>query len=855
MFDKMLNKGLAVIPDTQKYLNRPYLEALLKESIQKPLVTVIAGAGYGKTQAVSALFKDYAADIIWLQISTGDNLISRVWEHFISAIPVQYKVLVEKLRVLGFPNTVADFQKFLSLLVKEMRPNKKLVIILDDFHLIRETSILQFIEKIVLECITGLTVILISRNEPSFNPGGLLSRGLLFRITEEDLRFKKHEVDAYFHMQGILLSEQAKSDIYVETKGWGMAIGLLGLSLKKGVPYVSNPLPVVGREIFQFIDREIFSLISEELQGCLIILSLFDKITIEFIQELYYQNTTLVMELLEISSFVRYDAFAGTYHIHPLFLKFLSKKQEMLEADKLEKLRIRAARWYGDNEYIIDAIMQYNKAGHYDEAISVMLAYSRRCSVETADLIIEFLRTASEELYEEKPIIGVLYAKFLLNNFRVEESYRIILKIKATYEVLPPTKENKAILGEAYIVLGLLSFITSFITRTYEFKEYFKMASECLPSGSIVVDRELHLNGGNYVCYVSHPGEGEFERVQEAMLYAMPYASKVMNGCGYGLEYLFLTEKAYFQRDLNNSEKNAQQAIHRSREKGQSDIEHMAMFYLIRIYVDAGLYSKVSELFEQLERRVEKEEYPERYRISDIAHGWFYAKVGQTSRIANWIMNSTNESIETSPITFSLDRLVRAEGYLADRKYYELLAFLEQDPDKYGTDDFLIGRIEGKVLKSIALYQTSEKEKAIIMLQDAYNLAYANLLVTPFIEHGSDMCDIIKCAMNDKNCTIPEVWLKDIYMKSSTYAKRLANVVTGYKIANRSMTQSAPELTKREIEILTELSHGLTREEIACESNLPVSTVKSILQNIYMKLGAVNSLDAVHIATLMNLII
>lgn len=854
MFDNMLNNGLAVIPDTQKYLNRPNLDALLKESIQKPLVTVIAGAGYGKTQAVSALFKNYEADIIWLQISTGDNVVSKVWEHFISSIPVQYKVLAEKLRFLEFPNTVVDFHKFLSLLVKEMKPNKKLVVIFDDFHLIREATILQFIEKIVLECITGLTVILISRKEPSFNAGGLLSKGLLFRITEENLRFKKHEMVAYFHMQDILLSEQAQSYIYEESKGWGIAIGLLGLSLKKGIPYVSNPLPVVGQEIFQFIDREIFSAISEELQECLIILALFDNITIEFIQELYFQNTVLVIELLEISSFVRYDAFTDTYQIHPLFFEFLSEKQEMLETDKIEKLRIRAARWYEDNGYIIDAMMQYNKAGHYDEAISIMLTHSRRCSVETADLIIEFLSTASKELYEEKPIIGVLYAKFLLNNFRVEESYQVLLKIKETYEVLPPTKENKAILGEAYIVLGLLSFITCFITRTYEFKQYFKLASECLPFGSIIINRELHLNGGNYVCYVSHPEEGEFERVKEAMLYAMPYASKVMNGCGHGLEYLFLTEKAYFQRDLKDSEKYAQQAIYRSREKEQFDIEHMAMFYLIRIYVDAGQYSKVSLLLEQLERRVEKEEYPERYRISDIAHGWFYAKVGQTNRITNWIMKNAKELAETSPITFSLDHLVRAECYLAEGKYYELLAFLEQHPDKYGTDDFLIGRIEGKVLKTIALYRINEKEKAIIMLQDAYNMAYANLLVTPFIERGSDMCDIIKRAMNDKNCMISEVWLKDIYMKSSTYAKRLANVVTEYKIANRSMTQSAPELTKREKEILTELCHGLTREEIACECNLQVSTVKRILQNIYMKLGAVNSLDAVHIATLMNLI-
>ncbi|MDR1571100.1 MAG: LuxR C-terminal-related transcriptional regulator [Clostridiales Family XIII bacterium] len=56
-------------------------------------------------------------------------------------------------------------------------------------------------------------------------------------------------------------------------------------------------------------------------------------------------------------------------------------------------------------------------------------------------------------------------------------------------------------------------------------------------------------------------------------------------------------------------------------------------------------------------------------------------------------------------------------------------------------------------------------------------------------------------------------------------------------------------LSRREIEVLCELSQGLTREEIANKKYISVNTVKSEIKSIYNKLGAVNRADAVRIST------
>jgi LuxR family maltose regulon positive regulatory protein len=61
-------------------------------------------------------------------------------------------------------------------------------------------------------------------------------------------------------------------------------------------------------------------------------------------------------------------------------------------------------------------------------------------------------------------------------------------------------------------------------------------------------------------------------------------------------------------------------------------------------------------------------------------------------------------------------------------------------------------------------------------------------------------------------------------------------------------------LSRRETEILANLSQGMTQEEIAGISSLSVNTVKSVIRSIYSKLGAVNKADAVRIAVSRGLV-
>jgi DNA-binding CsgD family transcriptional regulator len=162
-------------------------------------------------------------------------------------------------------------------------------------------------------------------------------------------------------------------------------------------------------------------------------------------------------------------------------------------------------------------------------------------------------------------------------------------------------------------------------------------------------------------------------------------------------------------------------------------------------------------------------------------------------------------------------------------------------------ESYLFGHVEMLAMEACIHYKMKDRENAYNVLEEAYNMAIVNDLVIPFIELGKDMRTLTAFALKKEGGSIPVKWLEDINRKSASYAKRLAHVITKYKQVNH-ITKDI-NITSREKEILKDLSHGLSRVEIASSQNLSINTVKMLVNNIYMKLGAENLADAIRIAT------
>jgi LuxR family maltose regulon positive regulatory protein len=345
---------------------------------------------------------------------------------------------------------------------------------------------------------------------------------------------------------------------------------------------------------------------------------------------------------------------------------------------------------------------------------------------------------------------------------------------------------------------------------------------------------------------VASAEKGEIDAFIAAVETAVPYVMHSMNGCMYGLDDLCRAEYAFFRAALPESEAFANEALRKAGEKGQYDIEHKALFYLLRIALARGDYGKLEDIIARFRAQLAREEYANRNIMYDIACGWFYAHIGATDRIAPWLKNDFEES-DLSSLIAGLETEVRARYQLAEKKYPMALASVNNGENRFGMKYFIFGRVTMKCLEAVCLYRNGEAAAAIGALEEARVMAAPNGLDMFFIELGKDMRALAGAALREGTEVIPRDWLRRILNMSAGYAKKIFAVAEKYG-AKQGKEAGGGELSGREREILTGLSRGLTRKELAGDLSLSVNTVKSVIKSVYNKLGAVNRSDAVRIA-------
>jgi LuxR family maltose regulon positive regulatory protein len=181
------------------HFKRPRLNTLFIKAVKYPLIVVCAGAGYGKTSAVHDFVEEYKATTVWIQLSERDNVGARFWENYIHTMTPFNAPLAMAVKELGFPDTPDKLNQYQIILHKYLEPKRR-IIILDDFHCIEDPAVIRFVEEDVLDKQpSGTTFFLISRSVPQINTAGLISRGRMFNVGEDDLRFTANELAQYFH--------------------------------------------------------------------------------------------------------------------------------------------------------------------------------------------------------------------------------------------------------------------------------------------------------------------------------------------------------------------------------------------------------------------------------------------------------------------------------------------------------------------------------------------------------------------------------------------------------------------------------------------------------------------------------
>jgi LuxR family maltose regulon positive regulatory protein len=851
-WDPFLYNNVAIVSGSQLFLERLRIDARMEKAVQSPIVIITAGAGYGKSQAVYSFVRKHNVRTTWVQFSEGDNTGDRFWEKFVGAVSVINKESAARLVEVGFPATERQFNRYMAIPQADIIPGEKYIFVYDDVHLIRDAAVLGFLERSITIPFPNITSIMIARNEPRLNFSKFEARGQVARITEADLCFSREETLEYFHLMGLRPSTQTVTDICHDTEGWVFAVHLAVRSLKHsktGDSYIPQSL---RSNIFKLIESEVFSGLSDKMKKFLVKLSLIEQAVPDLLREITGspEDYSLIDEMEQICSFIQYDIYLNAYRIHNLLFDYLRGLQSRLSDDEKREVWRKAAAWCRRNNRQISAINYYQKAGDYSGMMDAMYAFPLTLPKDTALRFLAALENIPPEFSKESTITIDLRFRLLIN---LEEFDRVETELKEIIGRLEgrkhPGKDEMQMLAACYIQLGFWGGITCIHTHDYSFTRYCERGHYYAKLSEYKPPIPLVMNLSSYVCRAADPGE--MDRYNEALREAAPHMAAAINGCTWGMADLACAELAFFRGELIRAEQLAGVALDKARENDQYEIGLCSLSYLLRINLCRGNMSAIPALLDQIDACLEQPYFINRGIYHDLVTGMFYLQTGRPQKIAAWLKSDFEES-DFNSLVHGLEMLVKAKYHLAEKRYPAVLVDIESRGSKYGPGAFILGRLEAKVLEAVCRYRMDDTAGALRDMEAAWELAKDNGLYMPFTELGKDMRALAGAALKAPSVKIPKTELEKIQRIAAAYAKNIFAVSKYFRAASpesAKRSKSGAALSPRELDVLTGLSQGLTREEIARVSSISANTVKSAVRSIFNKLGAVNRADAVRIAT------
>ncbi len=370
------------IPPPGKYLvGRARLVEKLNQCLEPGcrLTLISAPAGFGKTTLIStwaAAAKDASPErrIAWLSIDDGDNDPVIFWSYVIAALQTQQQGVGQpSLDMLAAQG--ADLERQLASLINDLaQTSQPWVVVLDDYHLIRNPIIHQSLTFFCEHAPPHIHLMIASRTDPPLPLSLLRGRGQLLEIRLQDLRFSDDEADAYLNAGiGLDLAAQSVQALNHKAEGWIAGLQMAAISLRdaaslpepeKAADFVAS-FSGSNRFILDYLIEEVLNRQPKPIQHFLIRTSILDQLCgplcdalLDGSGEIAQLNAQSALEYLESSNLFIFplDQERYWYRYHQLFADLLRKRLAQAAPEVLQELHRRAVQWYEQNGLIPSAI-------------------------------------------------------------------------------------------------------------------------------------------------------------------------------------------------------------------------------------------------------------------------------------------------------------------------------------------------------------------------------------------------------------------------------------------------------------------------------------------------------------------
>ena len=195
-------------------VQRSSLIERLARADSRPIVSVVAPAGYGKTTLLSQWAERNGQAFTWVSIDEGDNdpkvLLTYVAEALNAVEPVGKRVF-DALASPGSSVPGSVVPRLGSAFSSMISP---VALVLDDVHLLHDTECRAALSVLADHVPAGSRLVLASRAEPPLRTARLRAEGRILEIGPGDLVLTRQEASALLGNLDLTLGEDDLAALY-----------------------------------------------------------------------------------------------------------------------------------------------------------------------------------------------------------------------------------------------------------------------------------------------------------------------------------------------------------------------------------------------------------------------------------------------------------------------------------------------------------------------------------------------------------------------------------------------------------------------------------------------------------------